>query len=169
MIPDAITYAKWCHACQIHDDFVHQAPGHLYRTTSSWPFEMWGLDVMEPISPPTSKGHHFILAIMDYFSKWVKVIPQEVKTPNVIKFIKYHVLYRFGVPRRIIHDNGPQFISQTFQRFCNKFKTQSVSSMAYYPTANGLAEAFNKTIEKLLKKFVSKNQHDWNNKLGECL
>ena len=40
-----------------------------------------------------------------------------------------------------------------------------VSSMTCYPTANGLAEAFNKTIEKLLKKFVSKSQRDWDDKL----
>jgi len=29
--------------------------------------------------------------------------------------------------------------------------------MVYYPAANGLAEAFNKTIGKLLKKLVSKS------------
>jgi len=44
-----------------------------------------------------------------------------------------------------------------------------VSSSAYYRAANGLAETFNKTIGKLLKKFVSKSQCDWDNKLGECL
>jgi len=44
-----------------------------------------------------------------------------------------------------------------------------VSLTTYYPAANGLAEAFNKTIGKLLKKFVSKSQRDWNDKLGECL
>jgi len=69
MIPDAITYAKRCHAYQIHGDFIHQAPGHLCLTTSSWPFEMWGKDVVGPISPLSSKGHRFILAITDYFSK----------------------------------------------------------------------------------------------------
>ena len=64
------------------------------------------------------RGHQFILAITDYFSKWAEVVPlREVKTPNVIKFIKHHVLYRFGAPRRIVHDNGPQFVSQAFQRF----------------------------------------------------
>jgi len=44
-----------------------------------------------------------------------------------------------------------------------------MSSTAYYHAANGLAEAFNKTIGKLLKKFVSKSQCDWDDKLGECL
>ena len=87
----------------------------------------------------------------------------------MIKFIKHHVVYRFDVPRRIVHDNGPQFVSQAFRRFCNKFKIQSVSSTAYYPATNGLAEAFNKTIGKILKKFVSKSQRDWEDKLGECL
>jgi len=40
MVPDAIIYAKRCHACQIHGDFIHQAPEHLRPTTSSWPFEI---------------------------------------------------------------------------------------------------------------------------------
>ena len=94
---------------------------------------------------------------------------REVKTSNMIKFIKHHVVYHFGIPWQIVHDNGPQFVSQAYQRFCDKFRIQSVSSTAYYPAANGLAEAFNKTIEKLLKKLVSKSQHDWDDKLVECL
>ena len=44
-----------------------------------------------------------------------------------------------------------------------------MSSTAYYPAANGLAEAFNKTIGKLLKKFILTSQCDWDDKLGECL
>jgi len=97
MIPDAISYAK--RSCQIHGDIIHQAPGHLRPMTSSWPFEIWGMDVVGPISPPSSKGHQFILAITDYFSKWVEDIPlKEVKTSNVINFIKHHVIYRFDVP-----------------------------------------------------------------------
>jgi len=128
------------------------------------------MDVVDPISPPSSKGHQFILAITDYFSKWVKAISlREVKTSDMIKFIKHHVVYRFGVPRWIVHDNGPQFVSQAFQRFCDKFRIQSVSSMAYYPAANDLTETFNKTIGKLLKKFILKSQRDWDDKLGECL
>ena len=100
MIPDAITYAKRCHACQVHGDFIHQAPGYLRSTTSTWPFEMWEMDVVGPVSPPSSKGRRFILAITDYFSKWTEAIPlREVKASDVIKFLKYHVIYRFGVPR----------------------------------------------------------------------
>jgi len=70
------------------------------------------MDVIGPIAPPTFRGHCFILAIMDYFSKWAEaILLKEVKTPNVVNFIKHHMLYLFGVPRQIIHDNGPQFVS----------------------------------------------------------
>ena len=111
MIPDAIAYAKRCHACQIHGDFIHQAPGHLHPTTS----EMWGMDVIGPISPRSFKGHRFILAITEYFSKWTEAIPlKAVKTSDVIKFVKHLIVYRFGMPRRIIHDHGPLFVSQAF-------------------------------------------------------
>jgi hypothetical protein len=123
MITDAIAYARRCHACQIHGDFIHQAPGHLHPTMQSWSFEMWGMDIIGPINPPTSKGHRYILAITEYFFKWAEDIPlKEVKIVDVIKFIKHHVIYHFGVPRRIVHDNGSQFVSRPFQKFCNKFR-----------------------------------------------
>jgi len=76
----------------------------------------------------------------------------------MVNFIKHHVVHRFGVPRQIIHDNGPQFASQVFYRFCDKYQIQNVTSTTYNPAANRLAEAFNKTNIKLLKKFISSSK-----------
>jgi len=57
------------------------------------------MDVVGPISLLLSKGYRFILAIIDYFSKWAEaILLREVKASDVIKFIKHHVIYRFGVP-----------------------------------------------------------------------
>ena len=93
------------------------------------------------------KGHQFILEITDYFLKWAEAVSLiKVKTSNVINFIKHYVINRFGVPRRIIHDNDLQFTSQVFYQFCNKYQIQNVALTAYNPAANGLAEAFNRTI-----------------------
>ena len=39
----------------------------------------------------------------------------------------------------------------------------------YNVAANGLAEAFNKTLCNLLKKVVSKTKRDWQEKIGEVL
>ena len=39
----------------------------------------------------------------------------------------------------------------------------------YHAPANGLAEAFNKTLCNLLKKVVAKSKRDWHQKPGEAL
>ncbi|KAL0294123.1 UNVERIFIED_CONTAM: hypothetical protein Sangu_3224400 [Sesamum angustifolium] len=39
----------------------------------------------------------------------------------------------------------------------------------YYAVANGLAEAFNKTLCNLLKKVVAKSKRDWHERIGEAL
>jgi len=72
--------------------------------------------------------------ITNYFSKWAEAIPLiEIETFNVVNFIKHYVIHQFGVPRRIIHDNGPQFASQVFYWFCNKYQIQNVALTAYNP------------------------------------
>jgi hypothetical protein len=40
-----------------------------------WSFRGWGMDMIVKINPPSSKGHQFILAITDYFTKWVEAVP----------------------------------------------------------------------------------------------
>ena len=132
MIADAIKYAQRYKACQIHADFIHQHPELLQPTIASWPFEAWGIDIVGPISPLSTISHRFILTITDYFSKWAEAIPLiEVKTSSVVYFNKYHVIHRFGVLRRIIHDNGPQFASQIFYKFYNKYQIQNEASTTF--------------------------------------
>lgn len=80
-----------------------------------------------------------------------------------------NIICRFGVPQHVVHDNGPQFKDHHFQRFCDKNHIRSHASTAYNPAPNGLAEAFNKTISKILKKMVAKNKREWSDKLLEAL
>lgn len=103
---------KKCHLCQVHGNFIHQHPNPLHLTTISWPFERWGTYIIGPIEPLSLKGHKFILAAPNYFSKWVEAIPvREVTVDDVIKFFKEHIVYLFGVPREIRSDNGTSFRS----------------------------------------------------------
>jgi len=100
MIADALEYAKKCKACQMHADFIHQPSKLLHPTFAAWPFEARRIDIIGPISPPSAKDYRFILTITDYFLKWAEaILLVEVKTTNMVNFIKHHVIHRFGVPR----------------------------------------------------------------------
>ena len=93
----------------------------------------------------------------------------EMKTSSVLQFLQTNIICRFGIPKRFVHDKGPQFRDHRFYRFCDKYKIQSCPSTPYNPAANGLAEAFNKTLCKILKKMISSHKRDWSDKLPEAL
>lgn len=50
-----------------------------------------------------------------------------------------------------------------------KYNTDLEHSSRYYPLANGLAKAFNKTLCKIIKKMVSRHKKDWHEHLLEAL
>ncbi|XP_074300597.1 uncharacterized protein LOC141631881 [Silene latifolia] len=123
MVQYCMDFAKKCDACQFNANFIHQPPEPLHPTISSWPFEIWGLDIVGPITPKASNGHEFILAATDYFSKWVEVI---------------------SIFNKLMTSLG------------EKFKFKQYKSSIYNAPANGLAEAFNKTLCNLLRKVVAR-------------
>jgi hypothetical protein len=170
IMDDCIKIAKSCHNFQIHDNFKHLPPAPLHPTIPLWPFDAGGIDVIGAIEPPSTSGHHFILAGTDYFSKWAEAIPlREVKSDNIINFLERHIIYRFGVPRRITSDNAKAFKPNKMQMFIAKYNISWNYSMGYYSQANSLPEAFNKTLGKILKKTVTKNRRDWHDHLFEAL
>ncbi|KAL0291241.1 UNVERIFIED_CONTAM: hypothetical protein Sangu_2542400 [Sesamum angustifolium] len=54
-------------------------------------------------------------------------------------------------------------------KLCQKFGFNQRNSSVYYAAANGLAEAFNKTLCNILKKVVAKSMRDWHERIGEAL
>ncbi|KAL4183144.1 hypothetical protein AMTRI_Chr11g96660 [Amborella trichopoda] len=139
----------------MHFSLDHQPPEPLHPTVASWPFSQWGMDIVGPIDSHSTMGHVFILAATNYFSKWAEaVLPKQVLGTAVTYFVRHHIIYRFKVPNQIISDIGPQFRSHHIDRLVNQFGFEWRYSTMYHPRANGLAEAFNKTLCKVLRKSI---------------
>ncbi|KAL0401718.1 UNVERIFIED_CONTAM: hypothetical protein Slati_4201700 [Sesamum latifolium] len=121
MVKDCINYAQRYQAYQFHANFIHQPPEPLHPTIASWPFDAWSLDVVGPLTK-SSTGHLYILAATDYFSKWAKVVPfKEVKKENIADFIRINIIYRYGISRYIITDNGKPFCNSLIDKLTQKF------------------------------------------------
>ena len=170
MIPDAITYAKRCHACQVHGDFIHQAPGYLRSATSTWPFDMWGMDVVGPISPPSSKGHRFILAITDYFSKWAEAIPlrevMHLTWSNSLNIMSFTALvYHDGLCMII----GPSSSARLFRGSATSLESRMCPQRHTIQPLMTLQKLSTRLLENSSRNSSRKSQRDWDDKLGECL
>ncbi|KAK1632253.1 hypothetical protein QYE76_006568 [Lolium multiflorum] len=112
----------------------------------------------------------FGVDLTDYFTKWVEAVPmKKVKSEDVIKFVKEHVIHRFGIPQTITTDGGSVFISKEFRKFCDDMGIKLIRSSPYYAQANGQAEASNQSLIKLIKRKIDENPRDWHEKLSEAL
>jgi len=82
------------------------------------------------------------------------------KKGDVIDLIRTHIIYRYGVPRYIITDNGKPFFNSLMTSLCEKFMFAQYKSSMYNALANGLEESFNKIFCSSLKKVVAKSKRD---------
>ena len=86
---------------------------------SPWPFFMWGMDVIGPITPKASNGHRFIFVMIDYFTKWVEAASYASVTKSVVSwFIKKEIICRYGLPERIISDNALNLNNDMMRDVC---------------------------------------------------
>ena len=86
---------------------MHVPPTPLNVLSSPWTFSIWGINMIGEIKPTASNIHRFILFTIDYFMKWVEVALFAYVTKNVVaRFIKHNLICWYGIPERIITDNG---------------------------------------------------------------
>ncbi|XP_014777996.1 uncharacterized protein K02A2.6-like [Octopus bimaculoides] len=64
----------------------------------------------------------------------------------------HELFVRFGVPNTIVSDNGMQFVSFEFKKFCKMFAVEHLTIAPYHPRSNGQVELFVDTFKRALRK-----------------
>ena len=158
---DCHYHLRTYHKFQIYADKVHAPPVPLNVMTSPWPFVVWCSDMIGEIKPTSSNRHCFILVTIDYFTKWVEATWFASVTKNVVsQFIKHNLIYRYGIPERIITDNGTNLNNTMITKLCTQFKIKHHNSSSYRPKMNGEVEAACKNIKNIIQKMVV-TYKDW--------
>ena len=86
------------------------------------------------------------------YSDWVEIdILLNTLTATVVEFTKPHFA-RFGIPDRLVTDNGPQFISNEYKQFVDEYGFEHVTSSPYWWQGNGKAEAAVKIVKRVYPK-----------------
>ena len=140
MQKEAQEYVKKCDQCQRFTPNIHQLGGVLNPFSSPWPFAQWGLDILGPF-PKTLGNKKYLLVCTDYFTKWVEAkLLANIRDVDVKRFIWKNIVTRFGVPYVLISDNGLQFDSKAFRKYCSDLGIKNRYSTPAYPQGNGQAE-----------------------------
>ena len=76
---------------------------------------------------------------------------------------------RYGLPRDIITDGGPQFVGNKIAATLKNYHIQHKITTPYHLEANGQVENSNKIIEVILTKTILSHRCDWATRLSEAL
>ena len=70
----------------------------------------------------------------DYFTKRVEVEPlANIRDQDVKRFVWQNIVIRFGIPSILVLDNGFQFDSKAFRKYCYKLGIKNRYSTSSYP------------------------------------
>jgi transposase InsO family protein len=163
-VADASGIVCTCEGCQFYARKTN-LPTHVLQTIPvTWPFAVWGLDIVGPLRKAPGGYTHLLVAI-DKFSKCVELRTiTNLKAEQAVTFFT-DIINRFGVPNSIITDNGSQFTSWKFLEFCDKFHIRVDWAAVAHPQTNGQVERANCMILQGLKPRIfdrlNKSDRKW--------
>lgn len=162
MTRDVEEWYKACPTCacrrQPRQNRLRAPMGHV---AAAYPFERVAVDLMGPL-PETDGKNKYILAIVDYFSKWLELLAlPDIKAETIAVRLVEDVFSRYGLPESLHSDQGSQFESALFQEVCKLFGIQKTRTTPYHPQGDGLVERANRTVKEVLTAYTSEHQRDW--------
>ena len=119
------------------------------------------MDFIGPL--PKSQGYDRILVLVDRLTKQTILVPTHttLSSLGVAKLLRDHVFKRVGIPEKVIHDRGVEFVSKFMKEFAKMVGLEQGPSTAYHPQTDGQTERINAEVEKYLRAWVNVKQDDW--------
>jgi len=166
MASDLKEYCRACISCARATGYNSERQGMLKPIIARTPWEHVAVDLKGPL--PLGKGdERYVLAVMDYFSKMVVLVPIRRKFAAVVAeaFLE-RVILEHGYPKIVVTDGGSEFKGE-FAELMEKFAIDHRTTLPYHHQANGLIERFMQSINKMVRIVAAKDQHAWHMHLSE--
>ncbi|CAD5210295.1 unnamed protein product [Bursaphelenchus okinawaensis] len=103
------------------------------------------------------------MVVVDPFTKWLHALPIGDKRPETVAhaFVTSFIA-RYGIPVKVVSDNGCEFTGQAFQALIKQYGMTHLTTTPYHPAGNGQVERQNRTLADMLAHYVSTGGTDWN-------
>jgi hypothetical protein len=146
-------YVARCDTCRRVKAIHLKAAGPLQSLPiPTWKWEDISMDFIVGF-PRTAKGYDSIWVIIDRLTKIAHFLPVKTVHPVVVYAQLYiaRILSLHVVPKTIVSDRGPQFVSKFWEELHKSLGTKLLHSLAYHPQTSGQTERVNQILEDMLR------------------
>ena len=151
-----------CRPCQENKYLNGRIKAPLQNIVANEPFQILGIDITGPFRA-TKKRYQYILGIIDYFSKYICLIPlRTTDSETISEAIWIHWISKFGIPGIIHSDRGSNFKSTHFASYCALLGIKKTFTSPYYPQCDGLIERAFRTVKPMISAIMEDRRiDDW--------
>ena len=142
-------WAKSCLTCQSAKVCRHTESGIAVFESIPQRLGHCHVDLVGPLPP--SNGHRYLLTVVERSTRWPEVFPLVDSTAvSCASAFLHGWVARFGVPRLITSDRGPQFTSALWNNISSLMGSKLRPTVAYNPACNGIVERFHRSLKAAL-------------------
>ncbi|CAE1232164.1 unnamed protein product [Acanthosepion pharaonis] len=154
---DIEQFTKSCSICQQHKPSQMQEP-LMQHDIPTKPWDIVGTDLFD------LHGSQWLI-IANYYSKYpvVKHLPAHSPSSVTVNTTR-QVFAEFGIPSKVVSDNGPHFSSHLYREFAKEWGFHHETTSPRRPQGNGFRERQIRTVKNILKKKAKK----WEQRLKLC-
>ncbi|XP_055623664.1 uncharacterized protein K02A2.6-like [Toxorhynchites rutilus septentrionalis] len=150
VVKNCVICAKFAPSQQNPPMQSHQIPVH--------PFQLVSMDVF--FCELQGAKRKFLITV-DHYSDYFEVNQLKDLSPESVIIECKQNFARFGVPQRVVTDNGTNFVNKKMTKFASDWDFELVTSAPHHQQANGKAESAVKIAKYLMKKADESGSDFW--------
>ncbi|GFU77878.1 retrovirus-related Pol polyprotein from transposon opus [Trichonephila clavipes] len=102
---DVKRFCESCKICQLRKPITYRDRVSIQPLVRpEIPFEVWSVDCIGPLEPPSRRNHHFIICAVDLCTRWAEAIPVKEISAKTTCNVLLKIFTQTGFPKMICSD-----------------------------------------------------------------
>jgi hypothetical protein len=164
---DVTEYIRGCDSCQRNKPVTKRPYGPLQplRIPES-PWESVSIDFMTCL-PLTNRSHDTLMVFVDRLTKMTHLVPitKHYSALSCAQAFVEHIFRLHGLPKEFVTDRDKVWTSEFHTELCKLLGVQRCLTTAYHPESDGQVERMNRTIQEVLRHYVTPLATNWDDLL----
>ena len=163
MAAQAKKHVGRCHLCLAFK--ARQEKDPLKNIMATHPLELVHLNYL-CLEPGKGLAEN-VLVVTDHFTRYAQAYVTKTQTAKMTaKTLWDKFIVHYGLPEKILMDQGWNFKSQVVADLCKLMGTQKVQTSLWHPQTNSQCERFNSTLINMLGTLPKEKKSEWKNHIG---